>query len=171
VKIHAEQLSNLGGAKLAARYGALSADHLEYLDAEGVAALTAAGTVAVLLPGAFYVLRQEQKPPIAALRQSGVPLAVATDCNPGSSPLVSLRLAMNMAASLFGLTVEECLLGATRSAARALGLPDEIGTLEAGKWCDLAIWDIEEPAEIVYWLGGNPLHRIHRAARRKPRAR
>jgi imidazolonepropionase len=165
VKLHAEQLSNLGGAKLAAGYGALSADHLEYLDADGVAALAAAGTVAVLLPGAFYALREGQRPPVATLRQAGVPMAVATDCNPGSSPLVSLRLAMNMAATLFGLTVDECLLGVTRNGARALGLSDEIGTLETGKWCDLAIWDIEEPAEIVYWLGGNPLSRVHRPTR------
>lgn len=165
VKLHAEQLSNFGGAKLAARYGALSADHLEYLDAEGAAALAAAGTVAVLLPGAFYVLKEKQKPPIAALREAGADIALATDCNPGSSPLMSLCLALHMGATFFGLTISECLLGVTRNAARALGLGDEIGTLEPGKWCDLAVWNIEEPAEIVYWLGGSPLDRIHRASR------
>ena len=158
VKLHAEQLSNLGGAKLAASYGALSADHLEYLDQEGVAAMAAAGTVAVLLPGAFYALRERQAPPVAALRAAGVPIAVATDCNPGTSPLTSLLLTMNIAATLFGLTVDECLAGATREAARALGLSAETGTLEAGKSADLAIWDIEDPAELVYRIGFNPLH-------------
>ena len=158
VKLHAEQLSNLGGAKLAASYGALSADHLEYLDQDGVAALAQAGTVAVLLPGAFYALRETQAPPVAALRKAGVPIAVATDCNPGTSPLTSLLLAMNMAATLFGLTVAECLAGATREAARALGLMNETGTLEAGKSADLAIWDIEDPADLVYRIGFNPLH-------------
>lgn len=158
VKLHAEQLSNLGGAKLAARYGALSADHLEYLDEDGVTAMARAGTAAVLLPGAFYFLRERQAPPVDALRFAGVPIAVATDCNPGSSPLVSPLLAMNMAATLFRLTVEECLLGMTRNAARALGKLEEIGTLEVGKACDLAIWDIEAPAELVYRIGFNPLH-------------
>ncbi len=163
VKLHAEQLSNCGGAKLAARYGALSADHLEYLDDEGVATLGRAGTVAVLLPGAFYFLKETQKPPVEALRRAGVPMAVATDCNPGSSPLTSLLLAMNMAATLFGLTVEECLLGVTRNAARALGKLAEIGTLEAGKCCDLAVWDAERPAEFIYRMGFNPLYaRIRR---------
>ena len=159
VKLHAEQLSNCGGSKLAARCGALSVDHVEYLDEEGVAALATAGTVAVLLPGAFYFLRETQKPPVAALRRAGVPMAVATDCNPGSSPLASLLLTMNMAATLVGLTVDECLLGVTRNAARALGLADEIGSLEAGKWCDLAIWNAERPADIFYGIGANPLHR------------
>ncbi len=159
VKLHAEQLSNLGGAQLAARYRALSADHLEYLDADGAAALAEAGTVAVLLPGAFYLLRETQAPPVNLLRASDVPMAIATDCNPGSSPLTSLRLAMNMAATLFGMSVEECLRGVTVDAARALGMQSETGTLEAGKACDLAIWDVEAPAEVVYWLGGNPLHR------------
>ncbi len=158
VKLHAEQLSNLGGAKLAAAYKALSADHIEYLDEEGAAAMAAAGTVGVLLPGAFYFLRETQKPPIEALRAAGVAMAVATDCNPGSSPLTSPLLAMNMAATFFRLTVEECLLGVTRNAARALGRLDEIGTLEVGKSCDLAIWDIERPAELVYRIGFNPLH-------------
>jgi imidazolonepropionase len=162
VKLHAEQLSNLGGAKLAASYGALSADHLEYLDDEGVAAMANAGTVAVLLPGAFYFLKEKQVPPVAALRQAGVPIAVATDCNPGSSPLTSLLLAMNMAATLFGLTAEECLLGVTRNAARALGKLSEMGTLEAGKRCDIAVWDAERPAELVYRIGFNPLHRRYR---------
>jgi imidazolonepropionase len=159
VKLHAEQLSNQGGAKLAARCGALSADHLEYLDADGVGAMAKSGTVAVLLPGAFYFLKETQKPPVSLLRKAGVPIAIATDCNPGSSPLTSLLLAMNMAATLFGLTVEECLLGVTRNAARALGALPEIGTLEAGKRCDLAIWEIDRPAELVYRIGFNPLWR------------
>lgn len=158
VKLHAEQLSNLGGAKLAARYGALSADHLEYLDEDGAAAMARAGMVAVLLPGAFYFLRETQKPPVDALRLAGTPIAIATDCNPGSSPLTSLLLTMNMAATLFRLTVEECLTGVTRNAAMALGKLDDVGTLEAGKACDLAIWDIVEPAELVYRIGFNPLH-------------
>ncbi|NLS03886.1 imidazolonepropionase [Rhizobium sp. P32RR-XVIII] len=157
VKLHAEQLSNLGGAELAADYGALSADHLEYLDDTGVAAMAAAGTVAVLLPGAFYAINETQKPPVKALRAAGVPIAIATDCNPGTSPLTSLLLTMNMSATLFGLTVEECIAGATREGARALGLLDETGTIEAGKSADLAIWDIESPAELVYRIGFNPL--------------
>ncbi len=165
VKLHAEQLSNLGGAKLAARHGALSADHLEYLDAEGVAAMRERGTVAVLLPGAFYCLKETQRPPVRLLREAGVPMAVATDCNPGSSPLTSLLLAMNMAATLFGLTVEECVLGATRNAAHALGLGAEIGTLKPGKRCDLAIWDVERPVELVYRMGFNPLWRRVRGGR------
>ena len=158
VKIHAEQLSNLHGAALAAGFGALSADHLEYLDEDGVAAMARAGTVATLLPGAYYFVRESQKPPIEALRAHGVPIALATDCNPGTSPLTSPLLVMNMAATLFRLTVEECLAGTTREAARALGLVHEIGTLEAGKRCDLAVWDIERPAELVYRMGFNPLH-------------
>jgi len=158
VKLHAEQLSNLHGAALAAQYRALSADHLEYLDAEGVAAMAKSGTVAVMLPGAFYFLRDTQLPPLAQLRAAGVPLAVATDCNPGSSPLTSLLMATSFAATLFRMTVEECLLGVTRVAAQALGMADRIGTLEAGKQCDLAIWDIAQPAELVYHLGLNPLH-------------
>jgi len=158
VKLHAEQLSNLGGAKIAAAYGALSADHLEYLDADGVQELAQAGTVAVLLPGAFYSLKEKQKPPVALLREAGVPIAIASDCNPGSSPLTSLLLTMNMAATLFDLTVEECLAGTMREAARALGLQDETGTIEIGKSADLAIWNIETPAELVYRIGFNPLH-------------
>lgn len=158
VKLHAEQLSNLGGAALAARHGALSADHLEHLDADGIAAMRRAGTVAVLLPGAFYFLREKQVPPVEQLRAAGVPIAIATDCNPGTSPLTSLLLTMNMAATLFRLTVEECLAAVTRNAALALGLGHEAGTLEAGRWCDLAIWDVESPAELVYRMGFNPLH-------------
>ncbi|MBV8664469.1 MAG: imidazolonepropionase [Hyphomicrobiales bacterium] len=157
VKLHADQLSNGGGAALAAEYGALSADHLEYTDEAGAAAMGRAGVVATLLPGAYYMLREKQAPPVALFRQYGVPMAVATDCNPGTSPLTSMLLALNMAATLFGLTVEECLIGATRNAAKALGLADEVGTLEVGKSADLAIWDIERPAELVYRLGFNPL--------------
>ncbi|CAN7699368.1 imidazolonepropionase [Rhizobium sp. LjRoot258] len=158
VKLHAEQLSNLGGAKLAASYDALSADHLEYLDAEGAAAMAAAGTVAVLLPGAFYAINEKQKPPVQALRDAGTWIAIATDCNPGTSPLTSLLLTMNMSATLFSLTVEECIAGATREGARALGLLDETGTLENGKSADFAIWDVESLAELVYRIGFNPLH-------------
>ena len=157
VKLHADQLSNLQGAALAARFGALSADHLEHTDEAGAAAMARAGTVAVLLPGAFYFLRETKVPPVGLLRAAGVPMAVATDCNPGTSPLTSLLLAMNMAATLFRLTVPECLAGVTREAARALGLLDEVGTLEAGKRCDLAIWEIGQPAELVYRMGFNPL--------------
>jgi imidazolonepropionase len=158
VKLHADQLSNSGGASLAAEFGALSADHLEHADENGVAAMAKAGVVAVLLPGAYYVLRERQAPPVGLMRKHRLPMAVATDSNPGTSPMTSLLLALNMAATLFGLTVEECLAGATRNAARALGLAGEIGTLEVGKWADLAIWDIERPAELVYRLGFNPLN-------------
>jgi len=158
IKLHADQLSNLHGAALAARYNAISADHLEFTDAEGVAAMAQAGTVAVLLPGAFYALRETQLPPIAALRAHGVRMAVATDLNPGTSPLNSLLLAMNMAATQFRLTVEECLLGTTRHAAAALGRAD-VGVLAPGYKCHLAIWDIETPAELVYRIGFNPLFR------------
>jgi imidazolonepropionase len=158
VKLHADQLSNLHGAALAARFDALSADHLEHTDEEGVAAMADEGVAAVLLPGAFYFLRDTKLPPIEALRRHHVPIALATDCNPGTSPLTSLLLVMNMGATLFRLTVEECLAGVTRAAAEALGCLDEIGTLEAGKFCDLAIWDIEQPAELVYRMGFNPLH-------------
>lgn len=166
VKLHAEQLSNLGGAALVARNGGLSADHLEYLDDAGIAAMAVSGTVAVLLPGAFYTLKETRKPPVSGLRAAGVPMAVATDCNPGTSPLTSMLLAMNMAATLFGLTVDECLAGATRHAAQALGLGADIGTLEPGKSADMAVWDVETPAELIYRLGFNPLHaRIGRGQR------
>jgi imidazolonepropionase len=158
VKLHADQLSNGQGAALAARFRALSADHLEHADEAGLAAMAGAGTVAVLLPGAYYFLRDTKLPPIEAMRTLRVPMAVATDCNPGTSPLTSLLLAMNMGATLFRLTVEECLLGVTRNAACALGLLARLGTLEAGKSCDLAIWNIETPAELVYRMGFNPLH-------------
>lgn len=158
VKLHAEQLSNQRGAALAAEFGALSADHLEHLDAAGVEAMARAGTVATLLPGAFYFLRETRPPPIEALRAAGAPIALATDCNPGTSPLTSLLLTLNMGATLFRLSVEECLTAVTRNAARALGLAAEIGTLQAGKRCDLAIWNIERPAELVYRMGFNPLH-------------
>jgi imidazolonepropionase len=158
VKLHAEQLSDLGGAKLAATYGALSADHLEYLGNDGIAAMAKAGTVAVLLPGAFYTLRESQLPPVQALRDAGVPIAIATDCNPGSSPLTSLLLTMNMACTLFRMTPEEALAGATRNAAKALGIEDA-GTLEVGKRADLAVWDVQEPAELAYRIGFNPLYR------------
>lgn len=165
VKLHADQLSNLGGAALAARFGALSADHLEHADEAGAAALAAAGSVAVMLPGAFYFIRETKVPPVELFRRHGVPMAVATDANPGTSPLTSLLLATNMAATLFRMTVEECLLGVTRHAALALGLAAEIGTLEAGKRADLAIWDIQRPAELVYRMGFNPLHaRVWRGA-------
>ena len=158
VKLHAEQLSNQNGAALAAEYGALSADHLEYLDEAGITAMVRAGVVATLLPGAYYFVRETRLPPVEALRAAGVPMALATDCNPGTSPLTSLLLTMNMAATLFRMTVEECLAGVTREAARALGQLDQVGTLEAGKRCDLAIWDVERPAELVYRMGFNPLH-------------
>lgn len=158
VKLHAEQLSNSHGAALAARQGAISADHLEHLDEAGAAAMAAAGTVAVLLPGAYYFMRETQPPPVAALRAAGVPIALATDCNPGTSPLSSLLLAMNMGATLFRLAVDECVAGVTRESARALGVLAETGTLEVGKRCDLAIWNVERPAELVYRMGLNPLH-------------
>lgn len=159
VKLHADQLSNLHGAALAARYQALSADHIEHTDEAGIAALAEAGTVAVLLPGAFYFLRETQKPPLALLRKHAVPMALATDVNPGTSPLTSLLLTMNLGATLFQMTVEECLASVTREAARALGLNKEVGTLEPGKWADLAIWNIDTPAELVYRMGFNPLYR------------
>jgi imidazolonepropionase len=158
VKLHAEQLSNMQGAALAATFRALSADHLEYIDEDGVIAMAKAGTAAVLLPGAFYFLRETRVPPIDLLRRHGVPMALATDCNPGTSPLCSPLLLMNMAATLFRMTVDECLTAVTRAAAQALGMADRIGTLEAGKQCDLAIWNVERPAELVYRLGPNPLH-------------
>lgn len=158
VKVHAEQLSNSHGAALAARSKGLSADHLEYLDEAGVRALAQAGATAVLLPGAFYCMRETQLPPLAALRAHAVPIALATDCNPGTSPLTSLLLVMNMAATLFRMTIDECLIGVTRAAASALGRGAQLGSLEPGKCCDLAIWNVERPAELVYHIGGRPLH-------------
>ncbi|MBJ3776433.1 imidazolonepropionase [Acuticoccus mangrovi] len=158
VKLHADQLSNLHGGALAARYGALSADHLEYLDEAGAKAMADAGTVAVILPGAFYFIRETKKPPVEALRAHGTAIALATDNNPGTSPLTSLLLTMNMAATFFGLTVEECIAGITREGARALGRLADIGTLEAGKRADFCLWDIDDPAELVYRIGFNPLH-------------
>ncbi len=160
VRLHAEQLSNQNGAELAARYKALSADHLEHLDAAGAKAMAAAGTVAVLLPGAFYALQETRKPPVDLLRQHKVPIAVATDCNPGTSPLLNPQLAMHLAATLFGLTPEECLAGMTVHAARALGLAHEVGTIAPGKAADLAAWRIEDPAELAYWIGLVPERRI-----------
>lgn len=157
VKLHAEQLSHLGGTALAAQYGALSADHVEYATAADAQALADAGSVAVLLPGAFYTLHETQKPPVAAFRDHGVPMAVATDWNPGSSPLGSVLLAMNMACTLFGLTPAEALAGTTRHAARALGL-DDCGTIERGRRADLAVWDVSDPAELSYGIGINPLY-------------
>ncbi|WP_313591924.1 imidazolonepropionase [Agrobacterium cavarae] len=158
IKLHAEQLSNRHGAELAASYGALSADHLEHLDEAGAKALATSGTVAVLLPGAFYALRETKLPPMQALRDAGADIALATDCNPGTSPLTSLLLTMNMGATLFCMTVDECLTATTRNAAKALGVLAETGTLEVGKSADLAIWNIERPAELVYRIGFNPLH-------------
>jgi imidazolonepropionase len=158
VKLHADQLSDCGGAALAAKFGALSADHLEHTGEAGIVAMKKAGTVAVLLPGAFYFLRETKQPPVDLLRKHAVPIALATDNNPGTSPMTSLLLAMNMAATCFRLTVEECIAGVTREGARALGLQNEIGTLEEGKACDLVIWNIAQPAELVYRMGFNPLH-------------
>ncbi|MEH0832088.1 imidazolonepropionase [Pectobacterium cacticida] len=154
VKLHAEQLSALGGSSLAARYHALSADHLEYLTEEDVRAMAASGTVAVLLPGAFYLLRETQRPPVELLRQYGVPMAIASDANPGTSPALSLRLMLNMACTLFRLTPEEALAGVTYHAAKALGLRASHGSLEAGKVADFVHWPVARPAELVYWLGG-----------------
>lgn len=162
VKLHADQLSDLGGAALAAEYGALSADHIEYSSEEGIAAMGQAGTVAVLLPGAFYFLREKQVPPVAALRRHGVPIALATDNNPGSSPLLSMLLTMNMGCTLFRLTPEEALAGFTRNGARALGLATSHGTLEVGKAADLAFWQVNHPAELAYAMGANPCVRVVR---------
>jgi imidazolonepropionase len=167
--LHAGQLSDMGAAELAAQYAALSADHLEYLSERGARALGAAGTVATLLPGAYFTLRQVTPPPVPLLREAGVPMAVATDCNPGTSPCTSLLLMLNMACTLFGLTPEESLCGATRHAARALGLQDEIGTLAVGKRADFALWDIGRPAELCYALGANPCAGVvHRGRPRTP---
>lgn len=156
LRLHAEQLSDQGGTALAARYGALSADHLEYLPERDVRAMAASGTIAGLLPGAFYTLRETQRPPIESLREHGVPMALGTDANPGSSPALSLLLMLNMACTLFRFTPEEALRGVTINGAKALGLDHDIGTLEAGKRADFAVWDIDQPAELAYWLGGNP---------------
>jgi imidazolonepropionase len=159
VKLHADQLSDLGGAGLAARFGALSADHLEYTSLDSVRAMAASGTVAVLLPGANYFLRERQMPPVAAFRDAGVPIAIASNCNPGSAPVLSLLLMLSMAATLFRLTPEEALAGVTRNAAHALGLDDR-GVLAAGKRADFALWDITHPAELAYWIGHNPCHSV-----------
>ncbi|MBL4825857.1 MAG: imidazolonepropionase [SAR324 cluster bacterium] len=160
VKLHAEQLSNYGGAALAAKYGALSADHLEYLDEAGILAMAKSGTVAVVLPGAFYTLRETQLPPLNSLRKAGVPISIATDCNPGSSPLTSLLLCMNMACTLFRMTPEEALCGVTREAAQALGIGPEVGTIEVGKKAEFAVWNVEQPAELAYRIGCNPLEEM-----------
>lgn len=160
VKLHADQLSDGGGAELAARFRALSADHLEYTSLRGVRAMADAGTVAVLLPGAFLTLNESQRPPVDALREHGVGIAIATDLNPGTSPLCSLPLAMSLGSRLFGLTPEECLAGATRVAARALGLEDDRGTLEKGKRADIAVWDVAHPRDLSYWMGRNPLRQL-----------
>ena len=170
VKLHAEQLSDQGGAALVARHRGLSADHLEHLGADGIAAMAAAGTVAVLLPGAFYFLRETRLPPVQALRDAGVPIAVATDCNPGTSPLASLLAAMNMACTLFRLTPLEAIRGTTLSAARALGIAGDAGSLAPGKWADLALWDIARPADLAYGIGLNPCRAVvNRGIRREPR--
>ena len=160
VKLHAEQLSNLGGATLAAKYGALSADHLEFLDQTGVEVMGESGTVAVLLPGAFYTLRETQLPPLDSLRKAEVPIAIATDCNPGSSPLTSILLCMNMSCTLFRMTPEEALCGVTIVAAQALGIGDEVGTIEVGKKAELAVWNVDQPAELAYRAGFNPLEEM-----------
>ncbi len=162
VKLHAEQLSSLHGSSLAARYGALSADHLEFMDESDAMAMAEAGTVAVLLPGAFFVLRETQLPPMDALRKHGVNIAIASDLNPGTSPALSLRLMLNMACTAFRLTPEEALAGVTLNAARALGMADSHGSLEAGKVADFIAWDIQRPAELAYWLGGDLPKRIIR---------
>lgn len=158
VKLHADQLSDLGGAALAARFSALSADHLEYASEAGVAAMARANTVAVLLPGAYYVLRETRMPPVDAMRGAGCAIAVGSDCNPGTSPILSLRLSAHMACVFFGLTLDEAWLGITRNAAAALGIAAETGTIEAGKSCDLAIWNADDPATILAWIGPAPLH-------------
>ncbi|HTJ64795.1 MAG TPA: imidazolonepropionase [Alphaproteobacteria bacterium] len=164
VKLHADQLSDQGGAALAARFGALSAEHLEHSSAAGIAALGKAGTVAMLLPGAYYFLRDKQAPPIEKMRRHKVPMAIATDCNPGSSPAVSLLLMLNMACTLFRMTPAEALAGVTRNAARALGLDDR-GVLASGKRADFVLWDIAHPAELSYWIGAKPAHVIVQAGR------
>jgi len=162
VKLHADQLSDGGGAALAARYHALSADHIEHTTEAGVKAMAEAGVVAVLLPGAYLMLRETQAPPVALLRQHGVRMAVATDCNPGTSPVASMTAALNLACVQFRLTPAEALAGATREAAKALGISDEVGTIEVGKMADLAVWDIKRPAELCYWLGTPLLHAVYK---------
>jgi imidazolonepropionase len=168
IKLHADQLSDLGGAALVAEFGGLSADHLEYTSNAGVAAMGKAGAVAVILPGAFYTLRETQLPPIEKLRESKVPMALASDCNPGSAPVTSLLLMLNMGCTLFRMTPEEALAGVTRNGARALGMAETHGTLEAGKAADLAIWDIERPAELSYRIGFNPLYQRIIAGEARP---
>jgi imidazolonepropionase len=170
VKLHADQLSDGGGAELAAHFGALSADHLEYTSREGVKAIAAAGTAAVLLPGAYLTLDEDQEPPVGELRNNGVPIAIATDCNPGTSPLASIHFAMGLGSRLFGLTPEECLAGVTREAARALGLGHDRGTVAAGKRADLAVWDFDHPRQLAYWLGEQPLSELLIAGRPVERA-
>jgi imidazolonepropionase len=165
VKLHAEQMSNQGGAALAASLGALSADHLEYVSEKGVRSMAASGTVAVLLPGAFYVLREMQRPPVDLFRRHGVPMALSTDCNPGSSPVLSLLLMVNMGCLLFGLTVEEALAGVTRHAAKALGMGDTHGVLASGRAADFVVWDIDAPADLAYVIGANPCHTVVRAGK------
>jgi imidazolonepropionase len=165
VKLHADQLCDFGAAPVAAHFGALSADHLEHAGADGVAALAASGTVAVLLPGAAYLLADPARPPVAALRAAGVPMAVATDANPGTSPLLSLPLAMHFACRLFGLTPSEALAGTTHQAARALGLAGSVGVVASGAAADLAVWDAAEPVELVYWLGRPLCHAVVRGGR------
>ena len=160
IKLHADQLSDTGGAALAASFSALSADHLEYASEEGIRAMATSKSVAVLLPGAFYFLRETRLPPITSFRKEGVPMALATDANPGSSPILSLLSILNMGCTLFGLTPDEALAGVTRNAAYALGMADEIGTLEPGKRADLAVWDMDHPRELVYWLGANPCRTV-----------
>ena len=160
IKLHADQLSDCQGAELAAQFGALSADHLEYTNASGIKALAEAGTVAVLLPGAFLTLQEQRKPPIGKLRSHNIPIAIASDCNPGTSPMCTLRYAMNLASTLFQLTPEECLAGVTREAAKALNMIETRGTIEVGKRADIAVWDIEHPNELSYWLGFNQLSNL-----------
>lgn len=167
VKLHAEQLSDQDGTRLAAEFHALSADHLEWLSEAGVQAMADAGTVAVLLPGAFHTLRETRVPPISALRDAGVPMAIATDCNPGSSPTTALRLMLNFACLEFGLTPDEALAGVTREAARALGIDDAVGTLETSKRADLAIWRIDRPADLAYWTGDGLLQDVYVAGQRR----
>ena len=168
VKLHAEQLSNLRGAVLVAEYGGLSADHLEHLDDEGVAAMAGAGTIAVLLPGAYYFLRETNTPPVDKLRAAGVPIAIASDSNPGSSPAGSILLMVNMACTLFRLTPEEALAGITRNAGLALGIGERVGTLEVGKDADFVLWDIDEPAELAYRFGFNPCAGVIKGGQARP---